>query len=178
MSSLFYRNINTHTTFSHSGKKRIMTVSVASRLAEVDDLTARHVSAYHSRSARISLRNAQYHVAKGNISLQRSASFNADRVGISLALRANITAQRAISRCQRQHITATLRVARVGLRDGIITPKACMESRRSLVWNPQLVAVWNHGNAVYESLSLRQRKKGAVWHPLRVPLTVRTGFRT
>ena len=43
-----------------------------------------------------------------------SASFNADRVGISLALRANITAQRAISRCQRQHITATLRVARVG----------------------------------------------------------------
>ena len=92
-----------------------MTVSVASRLAEVDDLTARHVSAYHSRSARISLRNAQYHVAKGNISLQRSASFNADRVGISLALRANITAQRAISRCQRQHITATLRIARVGV---------------------------------------------------------------
>ena len=131
MSSLFYRNINTHTTFSHSGKKRIMTVSVASRLAEVDDLTARHVSAYHSRSARISLRNAQYHVAKGNISLQRSASFNADRVGISLALRANITAQRAISRCQRQHITATLRVARVGSRDGTAS-----KSRRRRVWNP------------------------------------------
>ena len=24
-----------------------------------------------------------------------------------------------------------------------------MESRRSLEWNPQHVAVWNHGNAVY-----------------------------
>ena len=30
-----------------------------------------------------------------------------------------------------------------------ITSKACMESRRSLVWNPQLVAVWNHAKGVY-----------------------------
>ena len=30
-----------------------------------------------------------------------------------------------------------------------ITPKACMESRLSLVWNPQLVAVWNHHEVMY-----------------------------
>ncbi|MBP3375361.1 MAG: hypothetical protein J6L83_01185, partial [Clostridia bacterium] len=92
------------------------------------------------------------HCANAHPVSHRSASFNADRVGISLALRANITAQRAISRCQRQHITAMLRVARVGVAGRLriqITPTACMESRRSLVWHPQLVAVWNHAKGVY-----------------------------
>ena len=131
-------------------------------------------------------------------------SHRSSRFGISLALRANITAQRAISRCQRQHITATLRILQRRPRRHItrapreyhcatrnitlpkatyhcnaprcpdggrgtapprksqpvnnrtspllripITSKACMESRRSLVWNPQLVAVWNHAKGVY-----------------------------
>ena len=56
-------------------------VGVAGRIRRANAHPVSHLSAsfnadrvaYHSRSARISLRNAQYHVAKGNISLQRSA---------------------------------------------------------------------------------------------------------
>ena len=33
------------------------------------------------------------------------------------------------------------------------TATPCMESRRSLVWNPQLVAVWNHAEGVYVTLT-------------------------
>ena len=99
---------------------------------------------YHCATRNITLPKATYHCnalrcpggARGTASprkftsrqppLRTSPRLNADRVGISLALRANITAQRAISRCRRQHITATLRVARVGLAGRLriqITPR-------------------------------------------------------
>ena len=97
---------------------------------------------------------------------------NADPVGISLVQCTNFTALRAISHRQRRYFTATLRVARGGGRGTApprksqpvnnrtspllrfpITSKACMESRRSLVWNPQLVAVWNHAEACMNSES-------------------------
>ena len=52
------RRANSHPVSHHSAPLRVSTPTA---------------SAYHSRSARISLRNAQYHVAEGNISLQRSA---------------------------------------------------------------------------------------------------------
>ena len=96
-------------------------------------------SAYHSRSARISLRNAQYHVAKGNISLQRSAL-------PGWGSRDGSTAKKSTR--QQPHLTAPPHPNHV---EGVygIKAKPCMESATRCGMESRQGRVWNHPAGMY-----------------------------